>query len=296
MARCPFARWTPITGGVGSYTSGPFKIVHHTTEGSSASGAMGAYRANRSDPHFTVDATTIYQHIDTGVAARSLKNANGGVQTNRDSAVQIEVVGFAGRPKDGATLANVARLCRWIESTHSIPQVWPNGLPRVGRRDPGGHNRNRSNWDARGGHYGHSHVPENDHWDPGYTADEVEMIMGRSLESVVAPEESLDSPTPAELAVEIENLLLTTQVVKVALDANGQGVTPLDIAWERIISVIPKAESNAEGVWQTCTVALAEKEGQTLLVATNGTPEATMTVLVKVLDSAEVGLESAHCP
>ena len=95
MARCPFATQKPITGGLGNYSPGSrFKIVHHTTEGSTAAGAMAAYKANKSDPHFTVDSTTIYQHIDTASTARSLKNLPGGVQTNRDSAIQIEVVGF----------------------------------------------------------------------------------------------------------------------------------------------------------------------------------------------------------
>src|SRR5690242_6455694 len=100
MPICPFATWRLISGPSGAYTGGPFKLVHHTTEGASAAGAMTAFKNNRSDPHFTVDGTTIYQHIDTGVAARALRNEPGGVQTNRDSAVQIEVVGFAGKPKD----------------------------------------------------------------------------------------------------------------------------------------------------------------------------------------------------
>jgi hypothetical protein len=101
------------------------------------------------------------------------------VQTNRDSAIQIEVVGFAGRPKNPQTLSNVARLCRWIEQTHGVPKTWPNGLPRPARagRDPGGHNRDADNWNAMGGHYGHCHVPENTHWDPAYTALEVDFLM-----------------------------------------------------------------------------------------------------------------------
>ncbi len=112
MARCPFATWLPISGSSGPHLGGPFKIVHHTTEGSSARGAFDAFRQNRSDPHFTVDATTIYQHIDTEEGARALRNAPGGVQTNRDSAVQIELVGFAHLPKDRRALRNLARLCR----------------------------------------------------------------------------------------------------------------------------------------------------------------------------------------
>ena len=120
----------------------------------------------------------MFQHIDTGLAARSLKNPPGGVETNRDSAVQIEVVGFAGSPKDVATLRTVAKLCRWLEGEHGISQKWPNGKPRASTtgKDPGGHNRNADTWDSAGGHYGHSQVPENNHWDPGYTAAELAIV------------------------------------------------------------------------------------------------------------------------
>src|SRR5262245_5953026 len=179
MAKCPFAEQVPLSGSSGSYTGGPFKIVHHTTEGSSARGAFDAFRAHHSDPHFTVDENKIYQHIDTGVAARALRNAPGGVETNKDSAVQIEVVGFAHRPKSKATLRNVARLCRWIEQTHGVSAVWPNGPPKPAKngQDPGGHNRDPRVWDSRSGHYGHSHVPENTHWDPAYTQQEAEFVI-----------------------------------------------------------------------------------------------------------------------
>lgn len=212
MARCPFAVWDPIHGGLGAYIGGPFKIVHHTTEGSSYAGARSAYEQNRSEPHFTVDATTIFQHIDTAETARSLRNADGGVQTNRDSAVQIELVGFAGRPKDPSALANVARLCRWIESVHNVAQRWPNGLPRhsTNGSDPGGHNRNSQTWDTQGGHFGHSQVPENDHWDPGYTPAEVAVVtpemvpLGFVLESAPQVHElrAADNGGPAAVAPE----------------------------------------------------------------------------------------------
>ena len=43
MAICPFAVWHPITGPSGAYSGGPFKIVHHTTEGSTAQGAVLHY-------------------------------------------------------------------------------------------------------------------------------------------------------------------------------------------------------------------------------------------------------------
>lgn len=185
MAICPFATQNPISGPSGSYIGGPARIVHHTTEGSTAAGAFGAFAESKSDPHFTVDRTTIFQHINTDVAARALRHPQGTAETNRLSAIQIEVVGFAGKPKDRQTLSNVARLCRWIEAQHSVPRVWPNGhpIPPNGNgEDPGGHNRNLANWKAKGGHYGHSQVPNNTHWDPGYTEDEVLFLMESEFE------------------------------------------------------------------------------------------------------------------
>lgn len=184
MPRCPFAVWKPISGSSGPNLGGPFKIVHHTTEGSTAEDAMQAFANNRSDPHFTVDAKHIYQHIDTQEGARALRNLTGGVPTNRDSAIQIELVCFAHLPKDRGALANVARLCRWIEAAHCVPKEWPSGFPKPAKngRDPGGHNRNAQIWDTKAGHYGHCHVPENTHWDPGYTVEEVQFLMDAAFD------------------------------------------------------------------------------------------------------------------
>lgn len=186
MSRCPFAVWKPLSGSSGSYLGGPFKIVHHTTEGATAQGAFDAFRSHRSDPHFTVDASNIYQHIDTASAARALRNPSGGVETNRDSAVQIEVVGFAHRPKTRATLENVRKLCRWIEAEHDVPKVWPNGPPKPPENgeDPGGHNRNAEVWNTKAGHYGHSNVPENTHWDPAYLKVEADFLMSEGTEGL----------------------------------------------------------------------------------------------------------------
>ena len=184
MAKCPLAVWMPLDGSPGAYVRGhPFKIVHHTTEGSTADAAFATYRTTRNIPHFTVDDRTIYQHADTDVAVSALKHPPGGTETNRSSAVQIELAGFAGRPKSGDSLKNMARLCRWIETTHSVPPEWPNGHPKppVDGRDPDGHNRNQLNWDTKGGHYGHCHVPDNVHWDPAYTEAEVNSVMQQTV-------------------------------------------------------------------------------------------------------------------
>lgn len=178
MARYPEAVWRPRNGS-GPYTSGPMRIVLHTTEGKTLVRALAALDAAKSYSHFVVDKYGVVQLIDTDQAARSLRNAYGGVQTNRDGAIQIEMVGFAGKPKDKAMLTRVRRLLRWIEKTHNVPRVWPNGYckPAINGRDPGGHNRNAHNWDTLGGYYGHEHVPENTHWDPALTKEETEFLM-----------------------------------------------------------------------------------------------------------------------
>lgn len=189
MARCPFAVWKPVKYDGGAYTGGPFRIVHHTTEGSTAAGAFAVLHEDA--PHFLVDHSTIWQMRDTARAAASMRH-NGPPETNRLSAVQIEVVGFAGRPKDPMTLLNVARLCRWIEAEHGVPRVWPSGYPKpaVNGKDPGHHNRDPHIWATQGGHYGHCHAPSgNIHWDPGYTREEADLVV-----PPIETEDNADSP------------------------------------------------------------------------------------------------------
>src|SRR5262249_10106350 len=205
MARCPFARWMPLPWNAGRYVAGPFKIVHHTTEGSTAEGAFQTYRQRHDIPHFTVDDQNIYQHLDTEVAATALAHPHATVETNKHSAIQLDSVGSAGRPKNRTSLKNVGRLCRWIESTHGVPAVWPNGFPKPPDHghDPGHHNRNETNWKTKGGHYGHCHVPVNTHWDPAYTAEEVEIVMGVSATDgleLVAEKEELPPMAPRSTA------------------------------------------------------------------------------------------------
>jgi GH24 family phage-related lysozyme (muramidase) len=195
MARCPFAVWLPLPGSPGPYVGGhPFKIVHHTTEGPTADGAIETYKETKNIPHFTVDDMTVYQHADTDAAVSALRHPEGTTETNRSSAIQIELIGFAGQPKNPASLRNVARLCRWIEATHNVPQVWPNGRPNppADGRDPGGHNRDQNTWDTQGGHYGHCHVPNNTHWDPAYTDAETDAVMQAAAPASVAdPDEPM---------------------------------------------------------------------------------------------------------
>ena len=166
----------------GSYKGGPFKIVIHTTEGGSAEGAFSAYRNNNTWPHFTVDQYCIYQHIDTSTSASAVLNESGGVETNRLSAIQIEMVAYAGSPKNQDMLANTAAVCAWLEEQHGIAHEWPNGRPKGSGAD---HNRSSSNWSNKSGYYGHSQVPENHHWDPGNLSDEeFSILMGGVMQPI----------------------------------------------------------------------------------------------------------------
>lgn len=171
MGRLAFAVWKPISGGAGPFKGGPPKVVWHKTQSDGAQAAFSAYKANRSDPHFTVAPDFIYQHVDTGEAARALRNRDGGVHTNFDGAIQIEVVGHSGRTAPRATLDNCVRLAKAL----GVPWHWPAGRPPKTADDGYGEangDRHAALWDSTGGHYGHSQVPENTHWDPAWTDEE----------------------------------------------------------------------------------------------------------------------------
>ena len=85
----------------GSFQSGaPFRGVLHTTESSSFTPRSDSYGGwHTSYPHLTAiersSGFEIYQHIPLNRAARALRNPSGGVQTNRQGAIQIEIVGKA---------------------------------------------------------------------------------------------------------------------------------------------------------------------------------------------------------
>lgn len=176
MARCPFALWHPVGYDGGAYTGGPYRVVLHTTEGGSAAGALEIFKHHFA-PQFVVDATTVYQLIDSARAGSAMQH-NGEPQTNRLSAVQIEMVGYAERAKGLPLLTMTRKLLRWIETTHDVPRIWPNGpsKPAVNGHDPGSHNRSVIGW-LKGGYFGHEHVPQNFHWDPALTADEQAFLM-----------------------------------------------------------------------------------------------------------------------
>lgn len=140
----------------------PRKGVLHTTEGSWA-GSLAVFRS-RGTPTFMVGRDSasrlrLAQFMPLGEMALTLVDRSGGVRTNRLAIVQIEIVGFAQRdpwlPDEATTrlLAGLMRVCR--------EQA---GIPL---RRGGDGSRSPATWTTRAGWFGHSEVPENDHWDPG---------------------------------------------------------------------------------------------------------------------------------
>lgn len=167
----------------GSFTGGPPKGVLHTTE---TSGWPG-YQNGKTCPHFTMrpNMTTlrleIRQHVPVNVAARALVNNAGGVQTNRDSAIQIELVGTCNPEWEGRAgylywpkapmwaLDQLRAFMRKLEASCGIRSVavspWLPYPSSYGNKR--GQRLTLSQWDAYSGWLGHQHVPENTHGDPG---------------------------------------------------------------------------------------------------------------------------------
>jgi hypothetical protein len=162
--------------GVGTYTGGPKRLVLHTTEGWSLESAEAAYRAKTIAPQFTVCFVTRRwaQHIDTASSASAMANLAGGVQTNRDGAIQVEIVGFADYTQDinDDDLRWLGGIIRLICQREGI-DVYRH--PAFVGREAGTiatttapQRMSFAEWDNFNGVCGHQHVPENHHWDPGH--------------------------------------------------------------------------------------------------------------------------------
>lgn len=153
----------------GEFVGGPPRGVLHTTEGTTFGGARSAFLANNDWPHFTVTfehgVFEVFQHLPIDVAARSLRHPPGTVETNRQHAIQVEIVGSADNsprfPKE--YLDGIAGLMRWIEANANIKCA-----TGVEFRAPGQAPRlSDDEWLSYSGWCGHEHVPHNDHEDPG---------------------------------------------------------------------------------------------------------------------------------
>lgn len=176
----PGAERRPQSNG-GSMAGGPARAVWHITwDALGKGGAMPVFDniANylqRVDfcPHLMWDPWTgrVVQFYPADQSARALENRAGGVETNRSGKVclQVEVFFSPGAVVGGKKYNTVGetprkgldRIVAWMRSW-GVPDAWPAGWPQWS-----GNSRSSSTWLTKAGHYGHCHVPENSHSDPG---------------------------------------------------------------------------------------------------------------------------------
>jgi hypothetical protein len=175
----PPARWRGDGVSSGEYTSGPFKVVLHTTETRTVPG----YGLGKSAPHLTYDPKTRIwvQHTKLKLSARSLVNDPGGPQTNRDSALQVEIICYSAKAIGDAVgglwvgdltednLADIRAFLVWTSENFGVKMRWPGKQAfTYGEANARGFRMTPAEWDAYDGVCGHQHIPEgNVHWDPG---------------------------------------------------------------------------------------------------------------------------------
>ena len=167
--------------GGGSYTSGPFRGILHTTEGGWDS-SLSVFRSRLTAPHVMAappshpDGPRMVQFIPLDRSAYAAANLSGGVETNRLSALQVEIVWFA---KEARLLTDED--LAWLGSkvvgpmTRHAPGPIRLEAPEFLGDDAGftlakttaPQRMSPAEWEAFNGWCGHQHVPENEHWDPG---------------------------------------------------------------------------------------------------------------------------------
>ena len=176
----PGAVRSPQPGAVKLDTSLPARVTWHITSDvdpgktQPAFSGVSAYLKNAGYcPTIMWDPFTgeVEQYYPANVGARALK------VWNEDGArhIQIEVLFSRGAYRNGKqywTLAETplkgfTQIVQWLDS-HGIPRTWPMGpTPPIGQSGT----RSVAVWNTKGGHYGHSQVPGNDHTDPGLFPD-----------------------------------------------------------------------------------------------------------------------------
>lgn len=184
----------------GSMVGGGARITWHTTENdphtTTARNIANYLNQTRNVVHIVWNPETgeIVVMLPKDVAGRGLKNASGGVETNREGTVniQVEVVGRASQPFTSGPMVGLDRLLRVFDDL--VPRTWPSGAPLASSSAYGSNpSRSTTHW-KQAGHFGHSQVPENDHSDPG--AIDISKLFGGKPSPHPAPHPA-PSPAPA---------------------------------------------------------------------------------------------------
>lgn len=202
----------------GTMEGGAPKVTWHVTVCPSGGGYFDAMHKvlvdKASEPHLLYDPVTdrLGQYFALDTSARALRN-DGTRRTNGSGSVniQIEVVAMA----DDFTRywkpgPNFRALMRAIRSW-GVPDVWPGGNP---------YGQPPRSWTTyvKAGHFGHVHVPGNDHTDPQvkdgsllFKASEEDVPLTKDDAYTVLATGILDNPfgatpTPVSAGYVLENL------------------------------------------------------------------------------------------
>lgn len=215
----PNAEHIPNRVGRGnSYAAAPFRFVAHTTEviPSTLDGARSMAEQHRAPPQLWAwpERRWLGQTVPLDRAAFALKHPKGTPETNRQGALQVEVIGFA---KDTPHWPEL--WWDWLGSNVLAAVVaagFPVNLDRVapvaGVEGYGPNGTVRMDWDEWAGFdgvCGHANVPGNEHWDPG-VADlrRVAVMAKRTLGlGMAVPLPAPPAPIPSGPRVE-ESLLM----------------------------------------------------------------------------------------
>lgn len=177
MSAWLFERLDAAKGSAGGYADGPYRVVLHTTE--TTSDPRNWVPGWQYPSHIVCDPDRriILQCIPLDEAAKALYNGPGGVQTNLQSAIQVEINGraaeAAGWPAEWLewlgreVLAPIARWCAEQGSPVDLGDIPEPGAIPNSARDDAPQRMEYGRWNAFAGVCGHRHVPENDHWDGG---------------------------------------------------------------------------------------------------------------------------------
>ncbi|MER7497116.1 peptidoglycan-binding protein [Streptomyces pharetrae] len=167
----------------------PNVLALHTTEGtgivSYSNGASAPHLTAK--PNFKTRAFDVYQHFALNRSARALVNLPGGVETNTNNVIQLELVGTCD-PKHKTAWNGLkagvdyvywpdapewaydalADLIAWMHTHMDIPLSGPSQWPAY----PASYGATSARmtfkeWNSFKGICGHLHAPENSHGDPG---------------------------------------------------------------------------------------------------------------------------------
>ena len=153
-----------------------WSLVLHTMESWDFEGSMNYLTTKGLWPQLCYDQRDRrkVQGIPLDRAGKALANKAGGVQTNRENTIQVELPGYAAFSHDWDKdwLDNLAEdvVVPLREAGVPIKLVAPKFVGQesgfIARADAP-QRMSYADWQVFGGICGHQHVPENDHWDPG---------------------------------------------------------------------------------------------------------------------------------